>query len=109
MNKIQGKYDSFHWFGEVTLDGRVLSPHQSQRVINHSPDGFAWGYAGSGPAQLALGILLGAGISKCRSLKYYQRFKSEFLVNLDRDNFEIQVDIVAWIVRQEQLDAEDRS
>jgi hypothetical protein len=26
-------------------------------VVNHSPTGFAWGYAGSGPAQLALAIL----------------------------------------------------
>jgi Family of unknown function (DUF6166) len=26
-------------------------------IVNHSPTGFAWGYAGSGPAQLALAIL----------------------------------------------------
>ena len=26
-------------------------------IINHSPDGFEWGYAGSGPAQLALAII----------------------------------------------------
>src|SRR5262252_67895 len=27
-------------------------------VMNHSPDGFSWGYQGSGPAQAALAILL---------------------------------------------------
>jgi hypothetical protein len=26
-------------------------------LVNHSPTGFSWGYAGSGPAQLALAIL----------------------------------------------------
>lgn len=26
-------------------------------VIQHSPDGFEWGYAGSGPADLALNVL----------------------------------------------------
>jgi len=34
---------------------RKLSPRLG--VINHSPDGFSWGYSGSGPAQLALAIL----------------------------------------------------
>ncbi|MCK4554525.1 hypothetical protein KAU19_06245, partial [Candidatus Parcubacteria bacterium] len=42
----------------VWLDGYQLSPKKSQLVINHSPDGFAWGYGGSGPAQLALAILI---------------------------------------------------
>jgi hypothetical protein len=32
----------------------------SLRHRNHSPDGFEWGYHGSGPAQLALAILLHA-------------------------------------------------
>ena len=31
----------------------LLKPERSQRVKNHSPDGFNWGYAASGPAQLA--------------------------------------------------------
>jgi hypothetical protein len=26
-------------------------------IVNHSPSGFAWGYSGSGPAQLAVAIL----------------------------------------------------
>src|SRR5262245_55620958 len=39
---------------------KPLSARRSQAVFNHSPDGFAWGYGGSGPAQLALAILLDA-------------------------------------------------
>jgi Family of unknown function (DUF6166) len=42
----------------------VSSPGQQMRplplrcdIVNHSPTGFSWGYAGSGPAQLALAIL----------------------------------------------------
>lgn len=42
----------------VTKDGQTLSPDKSQKVWNHSPDGFNWGYGGSGPAQLALALLL---------------------------------------------------
>ena len=42
----------------VWLDGVQLSPARSQKVYNHSPNGFNWGYGGSGPAQLALAMML---------------------------------------------------
>ena len=45
----------------VTVGGRLLDPFPSQAVRNHSPTGFAWGYGGSGPAQLALAILIDWG------------------------------------------------
>ena len=47
--------------GAVVLDlseHRQLSPDRSLDVVNHSPNGFEWGYTGSGPAQLACGLLL---------------------------------------------------
>ena len=40
----------------VTVAGKLLDPVPSQAVCNHSRAGFAWGYGGSGPAQLALVI-----------------------------------------------------
>jgi len=43
---------------EVKRDRRPLSPAASWRVRNHSPTGFEWGYGGSGPAQLALALML---------------------------------------------------
>ena len=43
---------------QVWLDGQLLDPRPSQKLRNHSPDGFNWGYSGSGPAQLALAIIL---------------------------------------------------
>ena len=42
----------------VWLNGKQLLPGESQKERNHSPDGFNWGYGGSGPAQLALAVLL---------------------------------------------------
>ena len=33
------------------------SPYPLHHVIYHSPTGFAWGYGGSGPADLAMSIL----------------------------------------------------
>jgi len=40
-----------------SLPARVPLPPQL-RLRNHSPTGFSWGYGGSGPAQLALAILV---------------------------------------------------
>ena len=42
----------------VEKDGQPFDSIMSQCVLNHSPDGFSWGYYGSGPAQLALALLL---------------------------------------------------
>lgn len=36
---------------QITLDGKLINPELSRLIYNHSPDGFAWGYAGSGPDQ----------------------------------------------------------
>lgn len=95
---IQGRYDKNDWYAEVEVDGKMLDPKPSQHVYNHSPDGFAWGYGGSGPAQLALAILLASGCSKELALAHYQDFKWEFLANLPRDTFTLDVDIDAWLL-----------
>ena len=53
-HKLIGQYpDRKGW-----LDGEELDPKPSQEYKNHSPDGFNWGYGGSGPAQLALAIIM---------------------------------------------------
>lgn len=43
-------------------------------LANHSPDGFSWGYAGSGSAQLALAILADAR-GDSFATRHYQKFK----------------------------------
>ena len=64
----------------VTVDGRRLNPRQD--LWNHSPDGFEWGYAGSGPAQLALAILADHCGNNEKALNLYQRFKWEVIAEL---------------------------
>ena len=76
----------------VSLDGKELSPTRSQGIRNHSPDGFAWGYCGSGPAQLALAILLEV-FPEDMAVEKYQDFKRDVLAKLRMEaDFLIDVD-----------------
>lgn len=59
----------------VTKDGKALSPKPSQKLFDHSPDGFQWGYGGSGPAQLALALLLDVIGDGGLSVRLHQDFK----------------------------------
>jgi Family of unknown function (DUF6166) len=66
--------------------GKQLDLEASLKVVNHSPTGFCWGYLGSGPAQLALAILLDHfNGDRERALSIYQDFKSRVVVGLDID------------------------
>lgn len=61
--------------GDAVYD---LNPRHDLR--NHSPDGFAWGYGGSGPAQLSLALLADffgpqSKIGDLLALEFYQEFK----------------------------------
>lgn len=88
----------------VTVDGQRLDPARSQRVWNHSPDGFAWGYGGSGPAQLALAILLAAGIGRERAARAYQAFKFAVIAPLPfGQSFAIDCDVRAWVRSRSRL------
>ena len=60
---------------------------------NHSPDGFEWGYAGSGPAQLALAILADALGDDQRALRLHQPFKAHFIQNFD-ESWEMEASTV---------------
>lgn len=51
-------------------------------LYNHSPDGFQWGYHGSGPAQLALALVADATGDDQLALKVYQKFKREIVGTL---------------------------
>lgn len=73
----------------VLLDGNYLSPKRSQKIYNHSPDGFMWEYGGSGPAQLALAILLEL-TDKETALKQHQDFKWKHIATLPKENFNIE-------------------
>jgi hypothetical protein len=69
----------------VLKNGQPLSPAPSQKLYNHCPDGFNWGYGGSGPAQLALALLLDVNGNPDTALSYHQKFKWEKIATLDMD------------------------
>jgi len=83
----------------VYLNDNLLDPKPSQRVINHSPDGFSWGYGGSGPAQLALAIML-KFVKKDIAVLLYQDFKWQFVARWENPGFSATIDIIGWIEKQ---------
>lgn len=65
-------------------ESRPLDPRLDLR--RHSPNGFNWGYSGSGPAQLALAICADyyqrRGLIAEEALRVYQRFKRQEIATL---------------------------
>lgn len=83
---------TFHLKGDystrrVWLNGKELKPGKSQKVRNHSPDGFLWGYGGSGPAQLALAICIEL-FGVVAAQKIYQDFKFKLIGSLPQTSFD---------------------
>ncbi|MDG5778573.1 DUF6166 domain-containing protein [Haloarculaceae archaeon H-GB1-1] len=68
---------------EKQSDQEQLTPERSLELANHSPSGFEWGYGGSGPAQLALALLLDYTENEALALDHYQEFKTEVVSQLD--------------------------
>lgn len=82
---------------QVFIGGRELLPDRSQKVHNHSPDGFAWGYSGSGPAQLALAILIEYTEDWNDAIRLHQQFKNDIIAGLKGD-FELDENAVkVWL------------
>ena len=67
---------------KVYLDDKPLNPKASQKVWNHSPDGFNWGYHGSGPGQLALALCLVYLNDKKLATQAHQPFKRDVISRL---------------------------
>ncbi len=96
----------------------VTTPEGSKslrHISRHSPDGFQWGYGGSGPSDLALSIMVDffekQGLSMF-ALKNagtcYQDFKWEFIAGVQENRFVITGEqINKWIKkRRESKDAD---
>ncbi len=66
--------------GDYPLDLRL-------DLCGHSPTGFEWGYAGSGPAQLALALLADATGKDRAAVRLHQAFKSLVVAHLDRESW----------------------
>lgn len=85
----------------VTVHGRELRPGPSQKLRNHSPSGFEWGYGGSGPSQLAMAILLEVTGDKDVTGRHYQAFKNDFVSLFPHECFALTVEEVnIWLAAQ---------
>ena len=110
MNRIFQGFAQTHPFSrgvliiDENLTAKILRPERSQAVKNHSPDGFNWGYTGSGPAQLALAMLLEVTNDEAKALAHYQDFKFQVIAGITSQttNWEIEEQkIIAWLQAQE--------
>ena len=81
------------------LDGDAEYPLEPRHDLwNHSPDGFEWGYGGSGPAQLALAILADHLSSEPDGDKlasmYHQEFKLRVVTEFKDDTWTLTTEDV---------------
>jgi hypothetical protein len=98
LDHIEGIWSTEDWYGEVKLNDQVLDPARSQKVRNHSPDGFSWGYAGSGPSQLALAVLLAKGVPEYTAVLAHTDFCREVIAAVnDEQPLNIHIDVRAWV------------
>lgn len=90
-------------FVTLSCDGTLIPLSDSLGVVNHSPTGFEFGYAGSGPSQLALAILLDC-VGKKLALAFYQDFKFQFVSPEQSDELVIYEDeIKEWIQERQRV------
>ena len=81
------------------IGGRPVLPRND--LYNHSPDGFEFGFGGSGPAQLALGILADA-VGDEMALKKYQQFKWDIVSRQEMNHWEIsREDVIKYCNKPE--------
>ena len=90
---------------EATGERWQLHPDVSQKLYNHSPDGFEWGYHGSGPAQLALAILADylshRDILPSLALQWYQNFKRQHIADAPKTGAVITSDQIENFIYHE--------
>lgn len=70
---------------QVLQNGAVQPLNPRHDLYNHSPNGFAWGYEGSGPAQLALAVCAEVLGDDQHDLSVYQDFKRALIAGLAID------------------------
>lgn len=69
--------------------------------VNHSPDGFSWGYGGSGPSQAAFAILMHVLGKKEKEFIFnnYQTFKFDIIakLNMNQTHKLYYEEILEWV------------
>jgi hypothetical protein len=91
---------------KVEADGSRTELPPRFDLSRHSPDGFQWGYEGSGPAQLALAICADVLENDGRALELYQSFKRDVIARITHDRFKLTgPDVRAKLEQLEQAAA----
>jgi len=84
----------------VVVDGKALAPRLD--LSNHSPDGFEWGYGGSGPAQLALALCADVLHDDAKALRVHQAVKRTLVAFINTHRFVLsEQDVLDHIARAE--------
>jgi hypothetical protein len=96
MKTYEGKRQGYAAI--VTVNGRRLNPRHD--LWNHSPDGFEWGYGGSGPAQLALALLADHCQNDEQALTFYQRFKWAVVAALAHRGWTLTSDDITVVLHE---------
>lgn len=76
----------------------LLNPRLDLR--KHSPDGFEWGYNGSGPAQFSLAILAYVTKDDAYACTFYQDFKDDVIARQRGEAITLPIkDVLQWVQR----------
>ena len=94
----------------VHADGREPRPLDPRLDLRrHSETGLEWGYAGSGPAQLALGLAADVLGDDERAQDIYQKLKFKLVGRLPKDGWSLTEDqLLRTIAELEQDRSRDR-
>lgn len=84
----------------------VLPPCNT--IVNHSPDGFEFGYGGSGPAQLALALCVDVLGDVQRALRVYQDFKRAYIAPVDGNELSFTDDQVRAYINEIEVSRAQR-
>jgi hypothetical protein len=77
----------------VTPAGSELPPRNDLR--DHSPTGFEWGYAGSGPLQLGLALLAHSQANDELALEHYRDFTRMVVATLPEREWRLSTEEIA--------------
>ncbi len=84
----------------VLVYGRPGNPTPLKHLVRHSPDGFEWGYGGSGPADLARSIVGDVMGRPDPPPAIYQRVKAALVATLPAQGGEITSEEVCDIIEE---------
>lgn len=77
----------------ILINDKEITPEKSLKVLNKSPDGFNWGYYGSGPQQLSLAILLRFGVPSEQAVTLMTGLTGAFTSHLPGGSFVAELNL----------------